>query len=151
MTLGRRELIRKIISEQHIEKQSQLLEALEAYGIQCTQATLSRDIKAMNIIKQSGPVGHYRYALSTPSDENVRQKLKVILRESVQSVDAAQNIVVVKTLSGLANAAGAAIDAMNIAGLVGTLAGDNTVFLAMQDAGSATQLRAEFERLLCEK
>ncbi len=150
MTLGRRELIRKIIVEQPIEKQSQLLEALAAYGVQCTQATLSRDIKAMNIIKQSGPVGHYRYALSTPSDESVRQKLRTILRECVESVDTAQNIIVIKTLSGLASAAGEAFDAMHVSQLVGTLAGDNTVFLAMRDAQAAQQMQRDIEKIIYE-
>lgn len=150
MTLGRRELIRKIISEQAIEKQSQLLDALAAYGIQCTQATLSRDIKAMNIIKQSGPVGHYRYVLATPSDDSVRQKLKTILRESVETVDCAQNIIVVKTLPGLASAAGAAFDGMHIGPLVGTLAGDNTVFMAMRDNESAQRFYRDLEKIIYE-
>ena len=148
MMMGRRELIRKIITEQTIEKQSQLMEALAAYGVQCTQATLSRDIKAMNIIKQSGPVGHYRYVLATPSDESVRQKLKAILRESVESVDCAQNIIVVKTLPGLAMAAGGAFDGMHITPLVGTLAGDNTVFLAMRDTESARGFYRDIEKII---
>lgn len=148
--MSRRDLIRKIVAEQNIEKQSQLLAALAANGVQCTQATLSRDIKAMNIIKQSGPVGHYRYVLSSPSDESVRQKLKTILRESVQSVDCAQNLIVVKTLPGLASAAGAAFDGMHIGSLVGTLAGDNTVFLAMRDTESAQRLYHDLEKMIYE-
>ena len=147
-TTKRRETIRQIITQQSIEKQGQLLGALAEYGIQCTQATLSRDIKAMGIIKQAAPDGHYRYALPAAPDSSVKQKMHTILRESVQSAACAQNIVVVKTLSGMANAAGAVLDELHIEQLVGTLAGDNTVFLAMTDNAAAQRFVRELERLL---
>lgn len=148
MTAKRREAIRQIITQHTIEKQGQLLDALAEYGIQCTQATLSRDIKAMGIIKQTGPDGRYRYVLPAAPDSSVKQKMHTILRESVQGVDCAQNIVVVKTLSGMANAAGAVLDELHIEQLVGTLAGDNTVFLAMKDNASAQAFARDLEKLL---
>lgn len=148
MTVKRREAIRQIIIQQSIEKQGQLLSALAEYGIQCTQATLSRDIKAMGIAKQTGPDGRYRYVLPAEPDSSVQQKMRTILRESVQGADCAQNIVVVKTLSGMANAAGAVLDELHIEQLVGTLAGDNTVFLAMKDSASAQAFARDLEKLL---
>ena len=148
MTIKRREAIRQIISQRSIEKQGQLLSSLAEYGIRCTQATLSRDIKAMGIVKQTGPDGRYRYVLPAAPDSSVKQKMRTILRESVQSAACAQNIVVVKTLSGMANAAGAVLDELHIEQLVGTLAGDNTVFLAMTDNAAAQRFVRELERLL---
>lgn len=148
MTTNRRESIRRIISEQSVEKQSQLLEALAERGIRCTQATLSRDIKAMGIIKQTGPDGRYRYVLPTAPAGSGGLKMHTILRESVQSVACAQNLVVVKTLSGMANAAAVVLDEMQIDALVGTLAGDNTVFMAMKDAPSAQKAARDIEKLL---
>lgn len=148
MTTKRREAIREIISQRSIEKQGQLLSALEEYGIKCTQATLSRDIKAMGIVKQTGSDGHYRYAVSAAPDKSVKQKMRTILRESVQSAACAQNIVVIKTLSGMANAAGAVLDELHIDHLVGTLAGDNTVFLAMKDSAAAQKFVRDLEKLL---
>ena len=136
MTTKRREAIREIISQRSIEKQDQLLSALEEYGIKCTQATLSRDIKAMGIVKQTGPDGRYRYAVSAAPDRSVKQKMRTILRESVQSAACAQNI------------AGAVLDELHIDHLVGTLAGDNTVFLAMKDGAAAQKFVRDLEKLL---
>lgn len=148
MTTKRREAIRQIIMQQSIEKQGQLLDALAEYGIQCTQATLSRDIKAMGIVKQTGPDGRYRYAFPAEPGSSVEQKMHTILRESVQSAGYAQNIVVVKTLSGMANAAAAVLDELHIEQVVGSLAGDNTIFLAMQDNASAQTFARDLEKLL---
>lgn len=150
MAVNRRELIRKIILEQPIENQHQLRQALATYGVSCTQPTLSREIKAMRIVKRSDPDGRYRYMLSPSSDENVRQRLKTILHESVVSVDRAQNLIVIKTLPELASAACAVFDGMQIDHLVGTIAGDNTAFLAMRDNDSAEELYQDIEKIIYE-
>lgn len=148
MAANRQELIRKIIAEQPIENQSQLLEALAGYGVQCTQSTLSREIKRMNIVKRSGPAGQYRYVLASAPDESVRRKLRTILRESVVSVDCAQNLIVIKTLPELASAACAVLDGMHSEDLVGTIAGDNTAFLAMRDSASAERFSLAIRELI---
>ena len=110
-------------------------------GIRSTQATLSRDIKEMGLVKQLGPRGNYCYvASSRNTDEDALLKLKTIFKESVISYDVAQNLLVIKTLPALASAACSAIDAMHIEKLVGSLAGDDTAFLAMQDAEAAKEL-----------
>ncbi len=141
MKPGRQNVILEIIAEREIETQHQLLAALAERGIRSTQATLSRDIKDLGLVKQLGPHGVYRYVVSgRAGDEEARQKLKSIFRESVISFDTAQNLLVVKTLPGLASAACSAIDANHVDNLVGTIAGDDTAFLAMRDADAAKEL-----------
>ena len=146
MKPGRQNVILEIISSQEIETQHQLLQALSERGIKSTQATLSRDIKDMGLVKELGPRGNYRYVVSGRT--NVVEelaKLQTIFRESVVSYDVAQNLFVIKTMPGLAPAACASIDAMRIDNLVGTLAGDDTAFIAMKDAASAQELYQEIE------
>lgn len=148
MKPGRQNVILEIIAEQDIETQHQLLKALEARGVKSTQATLSRDIRDMRLIKEQGPGGNYRYvAAAKPESDDFDLRLKKIFRESVISYDIAQNLLIIKTLPGLAPAACSAIDSMEIRGLVGSLAGDDTAFLAMRDNESAHSLYHEIEML----
>lgn len=148
MKPGRQSIILEIISQQDIETQNQLLDALALRGVKSTQATLSRDIKDMRLVKELGPSGRYRYVAAPKADNNdIEQRLKKILKESMVHYDIAQNIMVIKTLPGLAPAAASAMDKMEIEGLVGTLAGDDTVFMAMRDNATALSLYHEFEIL----
>ena len=148
MKPGRQSIILEIISQQDIETQNQLLDALALRGVKSTQATLSRDIKDMRLVKELGPSGTYRYVAAPKADNNdIEQRLKKILKESMVHYDIAQNIMVIKTLPGLAPAAASAMDKMEIEGLVGTLAGDDTVFMAMRDNATALSLYHEFEIL----
>ena len=149
MKLDRQNVIMEIISQRDIETQNQLLEALAERGVKSTQATLSRDIRDMRLIKELGPNGNYRYVMAASQDAtDTDARLKKIFKESVLSYDVAQNILVIKTLPGLAQAAGSTLDGMEIPGLVGTIAGDDTAFLAMKDADSAIKLYHEIEQLL---
>ena len=139
----------EIISQQDIETQNQLLEALAARGVKSTQATLSRDIRDMRLIKELGPNGNYRYVMAVNQDNaDMDARLKKIFKECVLSYDLAQNILVIKTLPGLAQAAGSTLDGMDIPGLVGTIAGDDTAFLALKDPDAAVRLYHEIEQLL---
>lgn len=148
MKVGRQSVIMDIISEQDIETQNQLMEALAARGIRSTQATLSRDIRDMRLVKELGPKGNYRYvAAPKPDNTDLDMRLKKIFKESVISYDIAQNLLVIKTLPGLAPAACSALDGMEIEGLVGTLAGDDTAFLAMKDNSFALSFFEEIEQL----
>ncbi len=147
MKSGRQTEILQIISEQDIETQHQLLEALAERGIRSTQATLSRDIKDMRLVKELGPNGNYRYAAARAESDNYEERLKKIFRESVLSYDVAQNLFIIRTLPGLANGACSAIDGMDVDGLVGSLAGDDTAFLAMRDNEAAMRLYHEIEML----
>ena len=149
MKPGRQSVILKIISERDIETQHQLMEALAELGIKSTQATLSRDIKDMRLVKELGPNGNYRYVQAArPEQDDSSQRLRKILKESLVSFDIAQNLLVIKTLPGLAPAACSAIDGMHIENLVGTLAGDDTAFLAMRDNESALRFYHEIETIL---
>jgi transcriptional regulator of arginine metabolism len=149
MKLDRQNVIMEIIAEQDIETQNQLLEALAKRGVKSTQATLSRDIRDMRLIKELSPNGNYRYVMAVSQDSaDLDARLKKIFKECVLSYDVAQNILVIKTLPGLAQAAGSTLDGMNIPGLVGTIAGDDTAFLALKDPDAAVKLYHEIEQLL---
>ena len=149
MKPGRQSVILKIISERDIETQHQLMQALAERGIKSTQATLSRDIKDMRLVKELGPNGNYRYVQAAkPEQDNSSERLRKILKESLVSFDLAQNLLVIKTLPGLAPAACSAIDGMHIENLVGTLAGDDTAFLAMRDNESALRFYHQIETIL---
>ena len=141
--------ILSIIAREDIDTQELLMERLQREGISCTQATISRDIKQLHLIKEPVGRGRYRYAVSVRQSRlNVADKLRTIFRESVLSIDCAQNIVVVKTLLGLANGAAAALDSMELPYLVGTLAGEDTVLLVMRDSRSADGFCAEIGEML---
>ena len=149
MKPGRQSVILEIISERDIETQHQLMQALAERGIKSTQATLSRDIKDMRLIKELGPNGNYRYVQAAkPEQDDSSERLRKILKESLVSFDLTQNLLVIKTLPGLAPAACSAIDGMHIENLVGTLAGDDTACLAMTDNDSALRLYHEIETIL---
>ena len=149
MKNDRQNQLLQIINEESIETQEQLLERLQARGIKCTQATIYRDIKEMHLIKEPAGQGKYRYAVSAHRTKlNFAEKLRTIFHESVVSVDAAQNLVVIKTMPGLASAAASALDGMEIASKVGTLAGDDTVLLVMRDMISAEDFCAELKEML---
>ena len=149
MKNDRQSMILEIISQENIETQEQLLVRLQERGITSTQATISRDIKQMHLIKE--PVGHgvYKYAVSGNRTRlNFAEKLRTIFRESITSIDSAQNIVVIKTMPGLASAACAALDTMDFQGIVGTLAGDDTIFILMRTEVLAETLCNEVKSML---
>ncbi len=148
MKHDRQRAILDLIRTKDIGTQNQLLEALTAAGYRSTQATVSRDIKELNLVKEFSPNGVYRYVASTGERAKHIDKLRSIFRESVVSLQCAQNIVVMKTLPGLASAACSALDHMEIPSLVGTIAGDDTAFLAMQDSAAAESFRREIQDLI---
>jgi transcriptional regulator of arginine metabolism len=141
--------ILEIISNRNIETQEQLLAALQDAGFRCTQATISRDIKDLRIVKELTSLGSYRYATSANElSGTFSTRLNTIFRECVVSFDYAQNIIVVRTLPGLASAAASAIDAMNMSAVVGSLAGDDTVMIVMRDTNTAATFCGEIRNLL---
>lgn len=149
MKNNRQAMILEIISQENIETQEQLLSRLQARGINSTQATISRDIKQMHLIKQPAGQGVYRYAVSDNRNRlNFAEKLRTIFRESITSIAYAQNIVVIKTMPGLASAACSALDNMELPYLVGSLAGDDTAFLLMKDTESAEAFCEEIKEML---
>ena len=149
MKNDRQKMILDIIAQEVVETQEQLLARLQERGITSTQATISRDIKQMHLIKEPVGQGVYKYAVSGNRTKlNFAEKLRTIFRESISSIDYAQNIVVIKTMPGLASAACSALDNMNISYMVGSLAGDDTAFLLMQDTESAAIFCEEIKEML---
>ncbi len=149
MKMQRQAKILELIEQQDIETQEQLQKALQENGFACTQATISRDIKELRIVKELGHNGTYRYALSMKETAGTfSTRLNSIFRECVTSYDHAQNLVVIKTLPGLADAACLAIDSMNLPGAVGTLAGDDTGLIIMRDNAAAAAFCAEIKSMV---
>jgi transcriptional regulator of arginine metabolism len=139
----------QVISSMDVETQYQLIEELRKRGIASTQATVSRDIKQMHLQKELTPQGTYRYTAGIRQEAGDRTaRLNSIFRDSVTEVACAQNIVVIKTLPGLANGACSALDEMRISSIIGSLAGDDTAFLAMRDSASAERLCKEIEYMI---
>ena len=144
----RQEKILAIIASEAIETQEQLIERLRERGVSSTQATISRDIKQLHLIKEPAGGGRYRYAVSAHKARlNFADRLQTILRESIVGVDYAQNIVVLKTMPGLAGAAGAAFDGMEIPTMVGSIAGDDTVLIVMRDSEGAAEFCNEVREM----
>ena len=139
----RQKKIIDIITTQDIDTQNQLIDELKKAGVHATQATISRDLKDLRLIKELTPRGTYRYALPTAERVDDGTKLRNIFRECVTSFVCAQNLVVIKTLPGLAPAACSAMDKMNIQDMAGTIAGDDTAFIAMKDSDAAERLCRE--------
>ena len=132
MKTVRQVAILDIIEKQEIETQEELASALNARGIRVTQATVSRDIKELRLLKVLTPSGKYKYATGDQADNNLTDRFIRMLAESLLSVSSANNLIVVKTLSGSANVAAEALDSMHWPEVLGTLAGDNTVLLIIR-------------------
>ena len=149
MKAQRQAKIMEIISTINVETQEQLLQELQSAGFRCTQATISRDIKELRIVKELTALGTYRYSVAAKEmPTTFSNRINTIVRECVTRYDYAQNIVVIHTLPGLASAAGSAIDAMNLSVVVGTLAGDDTVMVVMRDNNAAAVFCGEIAALI---
>ena len=149
MKTQRQAKIMEIISNQDVETQEQLLDALRDAGFNSTQATISRDIKELRIVKELTSFGTHRYTTATSEvGGTFSSKLNTIFRQCVTRFDYAQNMVVIHTLPGLASAAGSAIDSMHMSVVVGTLAGDDTVFVVMRDSNAAAAFCGEIKTLM---
>ncbi len=144
----RQERILDIITKRAIGSQAELMAALEKEGFHAAQATVSRDIKALRLTRERTQQGRYRYVLPRERAADVEARLRNIFSECVTSIERAQNLVVIKTLPGLASAACAAIDKMSIRTLVGAIAGDDTAFLAMRDDDAAEELVRKMRKIL---
>ena len=149
MKKNRHALIIKLIEQNNIATQEELLAKLLDSGIDVTQAPVSRDIKELRLIKRPATNGSYKYcrAESEPADEQ-NSKYYAIFSQSVIYSDCAQNICVVKCRNGTAQAACAALDYLNIDGVVGTIAGDDTIFVLCRDELSAHLTKEKIEKYL---
>ncbi|MDO5153622.1 MAG: arginine repressor [Eubacteriales bacterium] len=149
MKSKRQAKIMEIISTTNVETQEQLLQELQEAGFTSTQATISRDIKELRIVKELTSFGTYRYTTAAREVPNTfSSRLNAIFRECVTNFDYAQNIIVIHTLPGLANAAASALDAMNMSVVLGSIAGDDTVIIVMRDTNAAAAFCGEIKGLL---
>ncbi|MBP3309728.1 MAG: arginine repressor [Ruminococcus sp.] len=135
----RQEAILEIISEQPVATQELLIQLLSDRGINTTQATLSRDIQQLSLVKQRDENGVYRYSLPASAVAE-----KSFFEEAVLSVDYAMNTIVLKCRAGMAQGTCAAIDSVNHQGVVGTIAGDDTIFILVRSEADARKLSKKF-------
>ncbi|NLH97782.1 MAG: arginine repressor [Clostridiaceae bacterium] len=148
MKYTRHAKILELIEKYPIETQEELAEKLREHGMDVTQATVSRDIKELRLIKVMSDDGTYRYASITRSENNISNKLLTVFTESFVSCDYANNIVVVKTLPGMAQAAASAVDALKWPEIVGTIAGDDTIMIVCRAEKIAEELVSKFNRMI---
>ena len=148
MKQSRQAAILNIIQSRDIDTQEELAEALRAEGYVITQATVSRDIKQLRLVKVLSSEGRYHYAQSTEKNPGLSERFARLFQASVVGVDYAGNIIVVKTVAGSANAAGEAIDSMDLKEVLGTMAGDNTVLVIVHDTEEAAAVTVYLKNLL---
>lgn len=137
---SRQEAILRLIEQEMIGTQDELMQKLASLGFHVTQATVSRDIKALKLVKSPVTDGQYRYAAVRQEIQDVSGKYYSILTHAVLRADHAGNMVAIKCYSGMANAACAAVDHMNSDRIVGTLAGDDTIFVLCRDEKGALEI-----------
>ncbi len=145
---SRQNLISEIITSRCIRTQEELASALQERGVSVTQATISRDIKEMHLVKGLAEDGTYRYILGEQGDSGVSDRLIRMLADSVVSMDSAANLIVVRTLSGSAHVAGEAIDSLKWPEIVGTIAGDNTILIIVRTEENVKEILQRFEGIL---
>lgn len=144
----RQSTIIRLIEEESISTQDELILKLREHGYDVTQATISRDIKELKLIKKIGSGGKSVYSVNNADPDTSLSKFNTILESAVQSVDYAQNIGVIKTHVGMANAVCASLDAMNWDGMVGTLAGDDTIFIVFRDLENAKNFCESIQHMI---
>lgn len=143
--------IREIVQDQIIETQEELAQALEREGIAVTQATISRDIKEMMLVKVPYRSGHYRYALSSEEPMLLaKNRLIDIFAHTIVKIECSGNIVVIHTTPGSANAVAFALDNLNLPHIIGTLAGDDTILLVVEEGYSAVDIKTEIYQIFHE-
>lgn len=140
--------IREIISQYDIETQDELVDKLREAGFHVTQATVSRDIKELHLVKVPTPDGRYKYSLPVDLRTNPQQKLKRMLVDSFVSIDHAENLIVLKTLPGNAQAVAALIDSLDWPEIMGTIAGDDTILIICKEKEKTGELARRFLDML---
>lgn len=148
MRLSRQNKILELIKTNEVETQEQLLQLLRDAGYSVTQATVSRDIRELQLVKGQARDGKYRYIAGNYDDRPISERFVKIFRETVLSYQTAQNLIVVKTLAGCAGAAGEAADCLSLEHVVGSVSGDNTLLVIVDTEDNVSSVTAEFERII---
>ncbi len=152
MKIKRHSKIIELVKDNNIETQEELAAMLKSAGFNVTQATVSRDIRELKLSKVSDETGNQKYAIlssAAPStDANFNNKLIRIFKDGVLSMDYAQNIIVLKTIEGMAMAVAASIDAMDYKEILGSIAGDDTIFCALKSENDAVAIISRFKEII---
>lgn len=148
MKTNRQSKIIEIIQKNEVETQDELSALLEKDGFRVTQATVSRDIRELKLTKIPTASGRQKYAVITDAPENLSKKYERVLRDGFLSMDMAQNILVIKTVSGMASAVCAAIDAMKMREIVGSIAGDDTIMCAIRTVDDTYAVMKKIRRIV---
>ena len=144
----RHDLILDIIDKKDIETQEELAAELKARGVKVTQATVSRDIKELRLVKVLSENGGYKYATAERAEKGMSERFIRILAESVMSIESAVNLIVIKTISASAQAAAEAIDSLKWPELLGTIAGDNTILVIARSEEAVESVVSRFHALI---
>ena len=150
MKLQRHSKILELINENSIETQEELADRLSQNGFEVTQATVSRDIRELMLVKTLTPGGSYKYVTSLPTEEHIKKRHARVFRDGTVSMDYAQNLLVIKTLPGMASAVAAAFDGMQHPESLGSIAGDNIVFCAVKTEDKAVALMHKLKSFISE-
>lgn len=148
MKARRQALIREIVESQSIQTQEELAQALGERGMVVTQATVSRDIKEMHLLKVLAEDGSYRYATMDKEEQGTSDRLIRMLSDSVVSMDSANNLIVIRTLPGSAHVAGEAVDCLKWPEVLGTIAGDNTILVIVRSNEDVEAVMRRFRSII---
>ena len=148
MKARRQALIREIVDTQSIQTQEELAQALREHGMVVTQATVSRDIKEMHLLKVLAEDGSYRYATMDKEEQDTSDRLIRMLADSVVGMDSANNLIVIRTLPGSAHVAGEAVDSLRWSEVLGTIAGDNTILVIARSNEDVEPVLRRFRALI---
>ena len=148
MRYSRQNKILELIENNEIETQEKLASMLKESGYEVTQATVSRDIKELQLIKILSSGGKYKYATAIKISAAVSDRFVKIFKETIKSVEFSGNLVVIKTLTGCANAACEALDSLEMSHVIGSIAGDNTIMVVVDDTANVEKLVKELRGLL---
>ena len=148
MKTVRQVAILDIIEKHDIETQEELADALRQRGIKVTQATVSRDIKELRLLKVLTPMGAYKYATADKAENGLSERFIRMLAESLLSVAASENLIVVKTLNGSANVAAEALDSLHWPEILGSIAGDNTILLVIRGQEDVPAVMARIQDMM---
>ncbi len=148
MKVSRHAKIIELISQYDIETQEELADRLNQSGFKVTQATVSRDIRDLKLTKMSVNGGRQKYVVLKPEEEGMSEKYIRVLRDGYVSMDMAQNILVIKTVAGMAMAVAAAIDAMKWKEVVGSIAGDDTIMCAIRSVEDTVEVMDKIRKIV---
>jgi len=148
MKAKRQALIREIVGKQSIQTQEELAEALRAHGMLVTQATVSRDIKEMHLLKVLADDGNYRYATMEKGNQGMNDRLIRMLADSVVEINSVNNLIVIRTLPGSAHVAAEAVDSLKWTELLGTIAGDNTILVIVRSNDEVETIVRRFRSII---